>query len=79
MTITLPPELEQQIEAEVAAGRAKSAEGLVADAVRAHLAGLADLRQTLDEAEEDYRKNGGVPWEDVKTRLAQRLADADKD
>ena len=73
MTVTLPEDLTRELEAEVAAGRAKSVEAVVTAAVRAHLATVAELRRSLDEAEADYRENGGVAWEDVKARLSKRL------
>lgn len=76
MLITLPEDLQRQIEFEVAAGRAKSVEAVVEGALRAHLASLAGLRRSLDEAEADYREHGGVAWEDVKVRIAKRLANA---
>lgn len=77
MTVTLPPDLERELEAEVAAGRLKSVEAFVTSAVRAQLASLTDLRQSLDEAEDDYRRNGGIRWEEVKARIASRFSNGD--
>lgn len=77
MIITLPEDLERLLEAEVAGGYVKSVQAAVETAVRAHFTTIADLRRSLDDAEADYRANGGVSWDDVKARLDRRLADAD--
>ncbi|MGQ0531473.1 MAG: hypothetical protein ACT4OF_02125 [Caulobacteraceae bacterium] len=74
MTITLPEDLEQLLEAEVAAGRAKSVEAAVVRAVKAHLASLADLRASLDDAEAEYDEKGGIPWAEVRAHIDARLA-----
>jgi Arc/MetJ-type ribon-helix-helix transcriptional regulator len=74
MIITLPDDLEQQLEAEVAAGRTKSVQAFVTSAVRAQLAALAVLNRSLDEAEAEYDAKGGIPWEDVKAHIDARLA-----
>lgn len=74
MTITLPKDIERLLEAEVAAGRAKSIEAAVESAVRAHYAALVDLRRSLDEAEAEYDAKGGIAWEVVRAHIDSRLA-----
>lgn len=51
MTITLPPELEKALEAEVAAGRGRSVEALVLDAVRQRLEHRPSAAQLLEQAD----------------------------
>ncbi len=78
--VILPKDIEELVEAEIAAGYAKDAQSLVASAVRGHLERLKILRQSLDEAEADYRENGGTPWDVVRADLTARLGlDADQD
>jgi Arc/MetJ-type ribon-helix-helix transcriptional regulator len=75
MTIDLPDELARALDAEVAAGRAKSVNDIVTAAVRAQLASANDLRRSLDEAEAEYDAIGGAAWSDVRAELNARLGD----
>lgn len=74
MTITLPPDLEEELKAEVAAGRAKSVDLLAAAAIRAQLNDLAEFRASLEAAEVEADRDGWVSLEDVKKRLKERRA-----
>jgi hypothetical protein len=74
MAITLPPDLEEELKAEVAAGRAKSVDLLAAAAIRAQLHELAAFRASLDAAEAEADRDGWVSFEDVKQRLKERRA-----
>lgn len=71
--ITLPRDVEDLVEAEVAAGYAPDAQTLVASAVRGHLEQLAILRQSLDEAKADFLENGGIAVSEVRAELMARL------
>lgn len=75
MTIDIPDELARALDAEVAAGRAKSVNDIVTAAVRAQLASVDDLRRSLDEAEAEYDAVGGSAWSDVRADIGARLGD----
>lgn len=60
MTVTLSPDLEAEIQAEVAAGRIKDPQALVDGAVRAQLRKLQALRQSLAEASAACRNGEGI-------------------
>lgn len=70
MTVSLPEDIERRLEAEVAAGRAESVEAAAAAAIRAQLASMDELRRSLDEAEADYDRNGGVTWSEARKALS---------
>ncbi len=70
MTVSLPEDIERRLEAEVAAGRAESVEAAAAAVIRAQLASMDELRRSLDEAEADYDRNGGVPWSEARKALS---------
>lgn len=74
MAITLPPDLEEELKAEVAAGRAPSVESLAAAAIRAQLGELAEFRASLDAAEAEADREGWISLEDVRRRLKERRA-----
>ena len=67
--ITLPKSLEAWAEAEVAAGRAESVEGLTADAVAGYRRQLEAFRASLDAAEAEIAAGHGVPAEVVFAEL----------
>jgi Arc/MetJ-type ribon-helix-helix transcriptional regulator len=66
MTITLPKELERLVERELAAGRFKSADDLVIQAVQARLQELAAFRTTLDDAEAEAERDGWLSFDDLR-------------
>ena len=59
--ITLPKSLEAWAEAEVAAGRAESVEGLTADAVAGYRRQLEAFRATLDAASAEAKAGQLIP------------------
>jgi Arc/MetJ-type ribon-helix-helix transcriptional regulator len=65
MTVTLPEDLEAWARAEVEAGRAKSVEALVAQAVRERRAEIEFVRSKLDAARESLGRGEGIPLEDA--------------
>lgn len=71
--ITLPPEIEAWINAEVAAGRASSASAFVAQALEENRA-LQAFRDSLDAAEAE---GGGDDAAAVFARLRARFAAAE--
>jgi Arc/MetJ-type ribon-helix-helix transcriptional regulator len=78
MTITLTPEQQQRLEAEVAAGRFASVEDAVRLAVAEFLS-LADMNDLswakpyLDEARAQFDRGEYVEYDDVKRELAERV------
>ena len=54
----------------VAAGRAESVEDAAAAAIVAPLASMDEWRRSLDEAEADYDRNGGVSWSEARKALS---------
>jgi Arc/MetJ-type ribon-helix-helix transcriptional regulator len=72
MTITLPKDLEELVQREVADGHFPSVNELVANAVRSQLEGLAALRASLEDAEAEADRDGWLTMDELKSRLAQR-------
>jgi hypothetical protein len=60
MTIPLPPKFQQWAEAEVAAGRADSAEQLAANALEAHRLQVENFRVSLDAAVAEADRDGWI-------------------
>lgn len=72
MTITLPQDLQELVEREVAEGRFPSADKLVEDAVRAQLEELTAFRKSLDDAEAEAERDGWLSLDDLRTAIASR-------
>jgi Arc/MetJ-type ribon-helix-helix transcriptional regulator len=75
MTITLPKDLEAWARAEVEAGRAKSVEALVAQAVRERRAEIEFVRGKLDEARETLARGEGISLEDALEEIDSWIAE----
>jgi Arc/MetJ-type ribon-helix-helix transcriptional regulator len=78
MTITLTPEQQQRLEAEVAAGRFASVEDAVRLAVAEFLSlvdknDLSWAKPYLDEARAQFDRGEYVEYDDVKRELAERV------
>jgi Arc/MetJ-type ribon-helix-helix transcriptional regulator len=73
MTITLPPDLEEELRAEVAAGRAKSVDSVVTTALRAYLKEVAEFRASLDAVEAQADREGWIDGEQVFAEMRARL------
>ncbi len=70
MTVSLPEDIERRLEAEVVAGRAASVEARGPAVIGAQLASMDEVRRSLDEAEADYDRNGGVAWSKARKALS---------
>ena len=73
--ITLPPDLQAWAEAEVAAGRAKSVETLVAGAVRERRDEVGYVRAKLDEAHDSLARGEWIDGEVMLAELDQWIAE----
>jgi hypothetical protein len=73
--ITLPADLEAWARAEVAAGRAKSVEALVADALKERRAEVEFVRGKLDEARASLARGEGVPLEEAFRQIDAWIAE----
>lgn len=72
--ITLPKDLEDWARAEVAAGRAKNMDELIARALETHRAAVGDVRSLLDEARAQVARGEFVTLEEFRGRIRQRVA-----
>lgn len=73
-TIMLTPELEAWAREEVALGRAQSIEHAVRRAIAGYSAQMDAFRRTLDEAELEAEREGGLDAEAVFAELKARYA-----
>lgn len=69
----LPPDVKARIEAEVAAGRAKSADDLIASVLRSHFRSVDELRENLDAAAAAHRAQGGVGVRELRAEYDARF------
>jgi len=67
--ITLPKDLESWAEAEVAAGRAESVEGLTVKAIEGYRRATEAFRKSLDDASAEIAAGKGVPLDVVFKEL----------
>jgi hypothetical protein len=76
MTISLSFKVTERLKAEAAARGVSPdvlADQLLDEALSDRAATLAAVRDSLDEAEADYRKNGGVSLEAVRAEISARI------
>lgn len=66
------------IDEEIAGGFYPNAEAVVADAVKAHVQTLRRLRASLDEAEAEYRRDGGIDGDQFMQDMVRGLEALEK-
>jgi Arc/MetJ-type ribon-helix-helix transcriptional regulator len=74
MTLTLPKHLDEWVRAEVAAGRARSAEDLACDALEAHRRQVEAFRASLEAAVAEADRDGWLEGDDVLAEMDDMIA-----
>jgi Arc/MetJ-type ribon-helix-helix transcriptional regulator len=74
MSLILPKELDEWVRAEVAAGRARSAEDLTRDALEAHKRRIEAFRTSLQEAEAEADRDGWLEGDAVLAEMDEMIS-----
>lgn len=70
--IVLQKDLQDLVDAEVSGGFAADAQSVVNAALRSYFRSLADLRASINDAREDYARNGGKGLAEVRAEFEAR-------